>query len=67
MPDISMCEGGACPLKEKCYRFTAKPFGLCQSYFMNPPYKDGKCDYFWSNDNFKVRATRKIPPSDTVE
>lgn len=46
MPDISMCEGGECPLKEKCYRFKAKPSKYRQSYFEKPPYKKDKCDYF---------------------
>ena len=49
MPDISMCFGAECPLKEQCYRFTAKPDEFRQSYFADPPIKDGKCDYFWPN------------------
>lgn len=44
MPDISMCEGKDCPIKEKCYRFKATPSRYGQSYFMESPYKDGKCD-----------------------
>jgi len=46
MPDITMCLGSGCPYKEDCYRFTTKPSDY-QSYFMEPPFKDGKCDYFW--------------------
>ena len=46
MPDISKCEGKDCPLKYKCYRFTCIGDSYSQSYFMEPPYKDGKCDYF---------------------
>lgn len=46
MPDISMCSGDGCPIKEKCYRFTAKPDEYLQSY-IQPPYKDGKCEMFW--------------------
>lgn len=51
MPDISMCNGGDCPLKEMCYRYTAKPSEYAQSYFETPPINDGKCDHFmqdWS-------------------
>jgi hypothetical protein len=51
MPDISLCEGGDCPFKETCYRFTAKPNELYQSYFTEPPYneKEKKCDYYWED------------------
>jgi hypothetical protein len=47
MPDITMCEGKDCPLKEDCYRYTAIPNEYRQSYFMNPPYnkEEGKCDH----------------------
>lgn len=52
MPDISMCEGKKCPLKEKCYRYKATPTKYRQSYFVDTPYdhKDDKCDYFWDNE-----------------
>jgi hypothetical protein len=43
MTDITKCTGEGCELKETCYRFTA-PTGMLQSYFMNPPIKDGKCE-----------------------
>ena len=49
MPDISMCPGTDCPLKEMCHRYTAKPTAHVQSYFVDPPIKDGECDYFWDN------------------
>lgn len=48
MPDISMCTGGHCPLRERCYRFKATPSPILQSYFLEPPMNpDGTCDYFW--------------------
>jgi hypothetical protein len=53
MPDISMCKGKECPLKKECYRFRAKPDYL-QAYFMEVPYKDGKCDYFESLEGWAV-------------
>jgi hypothetical protein len=54
MPDITMCPGHDCPLKEKCYRYTAKPCEFRQSYFMSPPYKDGKCDHYWEETQESV-------------
>lgn len=50
MPDITMCEGTDCPVKEKCHRFTAKPDEY-QAYFVDAPgeTKDGKftCNMYW--------------------
>jgi hypothetical protein len=51
MPDISMCTGEDCPKKQMCYRHTAKASDY-QSFFMNPPIKDGQCDYFWDNEGY---------------
>lgn len=53
MADISMCEGNGCPLKEKCYRFTAIPNEYRQAYFVEPPYIGDDCDFFcgFSVDN----------------
>lgn len=49
MPDISMCEGGSCPLKEECYRYRAKP-NYHQTYLVDIPYDpvSGKCEAFSS-------------------
>jgi len=44
--DITKCSGENCPMKESCYRFTAEA-GQMQSYFIEPPIKDGKCEYYW--------------------
>jgi hypothetical protein len=49
MPDISMCSGDGCPIKERCHRFTATPNEYRQSYFVNPPYENGKCVYYWGD------------------
>jgi hypothetical protein len=47
MPDISMCKGGDCPKKQKCYRFRAVPSEHRQSYFAEVPFQpDGTCAYF---------------------
>lgn len=47
MPDITMCNGKGCPLKDTCYRYKAKPDELWQSYFMEEPYEDGDCREYW--------------------
>lgn len=52
MPDIAMCKGQDCPLKENCYRYTANPCEY-QSYFLHPPHKDGKCEHFWDNKVYR--------------
>ena len=46
MADISKCNGANCPIKEKCYRFTA-PDGVWQPYD-NHKYNNG-CEWFWDN------------------
>ena len=46
MSDITMCSGKGCDLKHKCHRFSAKVSDL-QTYFKEPPIKNGKCDMFW--------------------
>lgn len=49
MADISKCRGGDCPLKEKCFRFTAPTNEFRQSYFVDVPYdkETNKCKYLW--------------------
>jgi hypothetical protein len=54
MPDITMCKGTDCPHKEKCYRFMAKPSEYWQSYFTEPPIKDGKCDMYWGENQINI-------------
>ena len=62
MPDMSMCSGIECPLKEICYRYKAVP-GFMQSHFAEVPYnsEEDKCDFYWptkqmenGKDNFRV-------------
>ena len=48
MPDITMCKGGDCPLKETCFRYNCIPDELHQAYFVTPPFKKDKCEYFMS-------------------
>jgi hypothetical protein len=49
--DISKCSGKDCPIKENCYRFTAKSDDVYQSYFVEPPIKDGKCEMYWGEQS----------------
>ena len=48
MADITMCDGGPCPLKANCYRFTAPKNPHWQAYFTHIPYdfNENKCDMF---------------------
>lgn len=67
MPDISMCQGGSCPLRLHCHRYTAKADELGQTYIVDPPYKMNimlddndnglgvvtvACSYFWNNKDY---------------
>jgi hypothetical protein len=47
MSDITKCHGDNCPVKEDCYRFTAKPDEYWQSWFTESPIENGKCDMYW--------------------
>ena len=40
-----MCKPSECPRMLDCYRFVAEPDYL-QSYFINTPRKDNRCEYF---------------------
>jgi hypothetical protein len=48
MPDITMCSGEGCPLKDSCYRYTAVEDEY-QSYFIDPPFEDAECDHYWED------------------
>lgn len=65
--DITKCFGQDCPIKEKCYRFTAESEPLYQSYFVETPGKwssnaefepDSElywyCEMFWGEKNNQV-------------
>ncbi len=51
MPDITLCRGDNCQMKNTCHRYLAKPFEFRQSYFMKPPIEivegEAKCKYYW--------------------
>jgi len=48
MADISKCSGVECPLKETCYRYTAKA-GFMKSNLGSAPYDKEKeeCSYYY--------------------
>lgn len=48
MVDIAMCyNGGACPLKESCFRFIAKPSAYQTMGSFYKPEEDGECTHYW--------------------
>ena len=47
MPDIAMCRGENCEMKEICYRYKAEPDKFRQSMFANSPNDGLTCEYFW--------------------
>ena len=55
MPDITMCWNNKCKKKNKCYRHTAKPEDLLQSYAVFNPENSGNCKEFWDNREYKDR------------
>jgi hypothetical protein len=63
MADITMCSGLNCPLKEKCYRFTAIENQFRQSYFQHPPYDVSRenCSLFWEDTEYrKAHMTKHL-------
>lgn len=49
MADICMCTNHECPVRMKCYRYTATATPMWQGYFYpDPEYNDG-CEHFWDN------------------
>ena len=55
MADITKCTGVNCPIRDNCYRYTAKDSSLCQSYFVDDNVGehtvDGfKCDLYWGDN-----------------
>jgi hypothetical protein len=57
MSDITMCDGGKCPLKEKCHRYKAEPNEYRQAYFLEEPFVETKngviCNHYmeYEGDN----------------
>ena len=53
MAEISKCKGTDCPLKETCYRYTAEEDPYRQRYFIEIPYRRGKCEKYWKTNGKK--------------
>lgn len=59
MADITMCSGQDCPMRDRCYRFTAPKNDWRQSFFFNPPIKEDKtCDHFWDNQEYTLKGAK---------
>jgi hypothetical protein len=59
MPDITMCSGQDCPMRERCHRSTASPSSR-QSYFLGIPLKEDKtCDHFWDNGIYTLEGAKE--------
>lgn len=61
MADITKCKGIGCPIRDKCYRFTA-PEGRWQSYSnFVPSLNETKteCPYFYYNGGKDVKRSKK--------
>lgn len=54
MADITMCDGGKCPLKDTCYRYKAEPNEYRQAYFFEEPYVETSqgviCNHYWKHE-----------------
>jgi hypothetical protein len=61
MPDMSICTGNDCPLKDSCYRYKAKAGEYMQSY-IEAPYnvEEAKCDFYWPTKQLKNGKDKSI-------
>lgn len=46
MGDFTYCKGTGCELKETCFRFKSKFKSDREWFYIIPPIKEGKCDYY---------------------
>lgn len=53
MNNLVKCDGGECPLKNTCDRYT-RPTGLEEAIYMEPPFKGNECAYYIPNDEEKI-------------
>jgi hypothetical protein len=60
MPDISMCNNKQCKFKEECYRFTATPDKIWQTYgVFDFKDKTSMDTFFWKNGKPSVNPKNK--------
>ena len=67
MPAIAMCQNKTCPIRTRCYRFTAKP-DTYQQYSYFQPNTNLKCDFFLPNKKGEepVKVKTVLGQSDAV-
>lgn len=53
MPDYTLCKGINCDVRDRCFRFRAKP-SRYQSYFVTTPGINKGCVYFMSLQNWPI-------------
>lgn len=56
MPDLTMCKGNSCSLKNECYRYRAIPSKHLQSWFVTPPHY---LDTQVNKENSLLKVTHK--------
>lgn len=73
MPDITMCEGTNCIVKEKCKRFYSTPSDYTQSYFVQIPFiiKNDifSCEFYLDLNNshsISLRITKDANTTDKI-
>ena len=54
MADITVCKGDGCRARNHCYRFTASPSDYRQSWFVQTPGSNKKCDYYYEMEVDKM-------------
>ena len=59
MADITKCKGIGCPIKDDCYRYTAKDSGFMQSWFLDnnvgeKTKKSFKSEYYWGDNAQRI-------------
>jgi len=59
MADITKCNGEGCSIKDSCYRFIVKANEYYQSYFVEPPINNGKCEMYWGENAQFIQDTLK--------
>lgn len=56
MPDITLCTNTDCPVRDKCFRYTAEPSEFMQSYSMFYPINDDLGNF--QTCNFFIKASK---------
>lgn len=60
VPDLTLCPGKNCPIKDNCYRYRAIPSEYLQSYYTEPPFVGNECDRLIPLLDRKVRDLDQI-------